>query len=233
MSPRLPPPCGSCVVRNHCVVGRVQAEGHSGPALVVAERSFRRGDMLSREGDLPTRLGVVKVGQVLVGQQRGDAVFRPFSVAGRGFAYGYFGGDTWPNQVSVVASTSGRICEVTAENIAPRMHGAHGWGRADEWTYRRILSLFAGWANAIGQRGVLAQVAAALLLLVQEEFGRVALLPPQAALAEILGTTRESVARALAQLEARGMISKAGSRRYLVDTPRLRALVQAATNNTG
>lgn len=178
MSQHSPVPCGSCVVRNHCVVGRLQTFGEPDTPIAIAERTVRRGDVLSREGETPARLGVVKVGQVLVGQQQGDGAFRPFSVAGRGFAYGYYGGETWPNQVSVVTSTSGRVCEVPAVGLAPLMQVRHAWGRGDEWNYRRILALFAGWASAIGQRSVLSQVAACLLLLVQEEFGFIVLLPP-------------------------------------------------------
>lgn len=205
-------PCGACATREICLIGGLpQAADNLGP--LVRERSFHQGEMLSNEGELSTHFRIVKVGMLFLCRRSAQGETRPVALSERGSAYGICSYLTQPNQVSVVAASSGRCCEIPTARI-------EALALADKAFRDRLgtflvdaVSRLAQWAQAIGSRGVLAQVANVLRLLAAGQRSSSIVIPSHTALAEMLGTTRESVARALASLESAGCLTRTGLRR--------------------
>ncbi|HEY0822203.1 MAG TPA: helix-turn-helix domain-containing protein, partial [Ramlibacter sp.] len=79
----------------------------------------------------------------------------------------------------------------------------------------------AAWSEAMRVRGVTNQLAYSLLLLAEVHSATVVELPTHVALAELLGTTRETVARGLAALEEEGGIRRSERKKCEVVRTRL------------
>jgi DNA-binding MarR family transcriptional regulator len=78
--------------------------------------------------------------------------------------------------------------------------------------YRRM----AAWSESMRVPGVRNQLGYLVLMLSQLQSVKVIELPNQTALAELLGTTRETVGRALAVLEDRGAIRRLARKKFEV-----------------
>ena len=219
--------CPDCATRGVCLIGSLpQASAGIGPA--VRERTFHQGDMLSREGDLSSHFKIIKIGMVFLCRSTAAGAPRPVAVSGRGTAFGIFGFMAHPNQVSVVAASAGRYCEIATERIQSLSGNDRTFRRRLEKLYVDTVAIFARWAEAMGRGSVSARVAAALLLLTDSQRSTSITIPSHSALAELLGTTRESVARALATLEADGGVIRKSPRRCEVFPEMLRDRLAAA-----
>lgn len=205
--------CADCATRPLCIVGSLPQAAAAGLGPQVRERTFRQGDLLSRQGDTASHFKILKVGMVYLCREDIDGLTRPVAVGGRGNVFGICSFLQMPNQVSVVAATSGRYCEIATERVESLVHNDRGFRDRLGRIYAESIGHFAKWANALGRRSVPAQVGASLLLLAESQRSDSLTLPPHTALAELLGTTRESVARALASLEAAGCLMRNGLRR--------------------
>jgi CRP-like cAMP-binding protein len=194
----------------------------------VRERTFHQGDMLTREGDVSSHFKIIKIGMVFLCRNTAGGAPRPVAVSGRGTAFGIFGYMAQPNQVSVVAASSGRYCEIATEKVRSLSGNDRTFRRRLEKIYVDTVAIFAGWAEAMGRGSVNARVAAALLLLTDSQRSTAITIPSHSALAEMLGTTRESVARALAALEAGGGVIRKSPRRCEVFPGLLRERLAAA-----
>lgn len=72
----------------------------------------------------------------------------------------------------------------------------------------RSHSLCASWSEVMRVRGVVNQLVYAVLLLSEAQGNTAVELPTHTALAELLGTTRETIVRALTKLESEGAIRR-------------------------
>ena len=204
--------CAHCATRPLCLIGALpQASAGIGP--LVRERSFHAGEMLSREGDVASHFRLIKIGTIFLCRNASEGAPRPVAVSGRGTAFGICSYVNLPNQVSVVAGSSGRYCEIAAERIQSLARNDKSFRARLEKIYVDTLGVLASWAEAIGRGSILARVAASLLLLADNQNSTAITIPSHTALAEMLGTTRESVARALATLEASESVLRKSPRR--------------------
>lgn len=214
-------PCAICATREQCLIGGLpRAAAELGPQ--VREGSFRQGDTLLQESDRTAHLRLLKVGTVFVCRTRRDGTVQPLGIAARGMVFGLCGYAGQPNQISAVASTSGRYCEIPLELVEslaqhdPVFRERVGKGFTDN------VGFMARWAQLRGHRGVVAQVAGSLSLIMDEQRTEAIDVPSHTAVARMLGTTRESVARAIALLEAGGCLVRTGPRRCEIRASRLR-----------
>jgi len=215
-----PTPCTACALRKACLVGRLPQSIHElGP--LIREGRFRQGETLSREGDFSAHVRVVKAGMVLLCRRSSQGVSRPVAVARPSAVFGICSYLTQPNQVSVLAATSGRYCEIETARVLGLAKDDKAFRQQVGHCLVNAVSTLAQWAEAIGNRNVVTQVANVLRLLAASQGGTSVTLPSLTALGEMLGTTRESVARALTSLEACGCLLKSSLRRYDIHLPSL------------
>lgn len=219
-------PCSICATRQHCLIGGLpRAAAELGPD--VREGSFRQGDTLMRESDRTSHLKLLKVGTVFVCRARRDGAVQPLGIGARGMVLGLCGYAKQPNQISAVASTSGRYCEIPLESVESLAQNDPLFRERLGKSFTDNVGFMARWAQLRGYRGVVAQVAGSLALIAEEQRTEAIEVPSHTALARMLGTTRESVARAIALLEARGCLVRTGARRCEVDASRLREWLAA------
>jgi CRP-like cAMP-binding protein len=197
--------CGECATRDRCIMGSLpQAGAGIGPAR--RERPFQQGEAVTREGELSRHLRIVKVGWVFLCRTRLDGSARPVAIAGRGAMLGSFSYMRQPNPVSAVTGSSVRACEFGTEQIQSLASNDPGFRQRLEKVFCDNVGLVAAWSEATGYRTVTAQVAASVQLLAAQQRSTSVAIPSHTALASLLGTTRESVARALAGLESAGYL---------------------------
>lgn len=204
--------CGHCASHEFCLLRGLSLKDSVEGGVLIKEHSFRKGDILAREGEHVPHLRVVKVGSVSLGRSSPGGHSDPVAILGRGAVVGlcsYFG---QPNQLGSVALSSGRYCEISTEALACL-------ARSDQKIWDQVggacsvaFGTIAGWTQATSRPQIAGRVAHSLLLLTEVHHGPTVPLPSHVALAQLLGTTRESVARALAFLEAQGCIARRGSR---------------------
>lgn len=211
--PLLPGKCGNCASYEFCIARGLSLKNSvDGGGVLIEEHSFRKGDILAREGEHVHHLRVVKVGSVCLGRRGSDGHIDPVAILGRGAVVGFCSYFGQPNQLGSVALSSGRYCEISTEALACLARSDQKiWdqvGRACSVAFGTI----AGWTQATSRPHIAGRVAHSLLLLTEVHHSATVTLPSNVALAQLLGTTRESVARALALLEDQGFIARRGSR---------------------
>jgi len=220
--------CQECALRKACALYRLQSEEHGVIGPPVRERVFRRGDVLLEEGEAAVFLRVVKMGTAF-GYRRGvDGRSRPIGIVSRGGALGVFALFDMPGQATCVAITPVRVCEIPV--AALRHAGACSPTQVAQVT-RSVVETFAAlsaWSEAMRLPGVVEQLAYVLVLLADASRAPVVELPSQAALAELLGTRRETIARALRALEQEGGLRRHERRRCQVSRHQLLARVTRA-----
>jgi len=174
----------------------------------VRERIFVRGDVLQQEGETAAFVRVVKLGTAL-GYRRGvDGRSRPIGIVRRGGVLGMFATFGMPNQATCVALSRLRVCEIP---VADLRRARAGGSKLAEEVARSVVETFASvtaWSEAMRLPGVVNQLAYGLVLLADSNNAPVVELPSQSALAELLGTRRETVARALRLLEQEGGVRR-------------------------
>jgi CRP-like cAMP-binding protein len=221
--------CQSCAIRDVCVLGRLRNDE---PALLephIRQRTFHPGDVLADEGKVATFVRIVKLGTVF-GYRRGlDGRSRPIGVVSRGNGFGVFGVFDNPTQATGVALTTARVCEIPVVALRERRACDSkmlvSLGRSAVET----CGAMATWSEAMRLPGVVNQLAYVVVLLADANKTSVVELPTHSALAQLLGTTRETVARALATLETEGGIRRWERKRCEVHRRNLLARVARST----
>jgi CRP-like cAMP-binding protein len=179
----------------------------------VRERIFLAGETLFEEGQISNTLRVIKLGTVFA-QRRGlDGHSRPIGVLRRGSAFGLFGAFDRPSQVTGVALTRVRVCELPIEPLSELGRCS---GQALMHLMNAIVDNFAAlaaWSEAMRVPGMINQLACVALLLADASHSELIELPSQDALARLLGIRRESIARGLNALELEGGIRRLDRRR--------------------
>jgi CRP/FNR family transcriptional regulator len=200
--------CQNCAIRDTCALNRLQNEERARIEPMIRERIYHRGDVLLEEGKIAASVRFVKLGTVF-GYRKGlDGRSRPIGVVSRGVALGIFSTFEMPNQVTCVALTTVLACEIPVADL--RSLSTCGSSLQVQFG-RSVAELFAAltaWSEAMRLPGLLNQLAYVLVLLAEASQAPVVQLPSHAALAELLGTRRESIARALRSLESEGGIRR-------------------------
>lgn len=206
--------CDQCASHQMCIIKGL-SRGRSADARVpFTEYSFRKGEILAREGEHASFVRVIKVGVVHLCRSGAGQQLNPVAISGRGMVVGLCALFGQPNQLGAVAASSGRFCEVPADLVSSMVRDdQRGWNHLG-WVYTATLGLMAKWTEAINRNNILDRVASSLRLLTEVHGASTVPIPSHSALASLLGTTRESVARALALLEKMGCIKKNCGHRY-------------------
>lgn len=204
--------CAQCATRMHCFVGSVpKAVTVIGP--LVRERSCQQGEMIARQGERDSVFKVIKTGTVVVCRDDTGGVPRPVGFSTRGTAFGIISYMGQPNMLSVVALSSGRYCEVAADTVRLLERDDEAFRQRLGQVYMDNMRTAVRWTAIVGRKGVVSQVAGVLELLAEQDCSTSISIPTHTAMAQLIGTTRESVARALTTLEKSGCLQKVSQRR--------------------
>lgn len=198
--------CQRCAVRQNCVIGRLPATTQERLDPLIREKPFRKGDPLQTEGSVPTTVRTVKLGTIMLTRQGPDHRAHPVALAGRGFLIGLWGLLDGGTLLGTEALSSGRVCELPSNTLRQLVEQAPTLQTLLHEQMARDLGLLADWAQLMRLRGLPSQLVAALILLAREQGAVRIQLPSQVALAQLLGASRESVARALKLIEERGYL---------------------------
>lgn len=161
---------------------------------------MRKGELLLRQGELSSSFKIVKTGTVLLLRAGDDEIDRPIGLSGAGQPLGTTSLLGLTPTLSCRALTAGRVCEVQiTQSLQQNLLDAgflHGLAGSFSETNARL----ADWARIVHIRGMPGRVAATLLKLSKVQRSAMVHLPSHQVLAELLNTTRETVARTLRQL---------------------------------
>jgi len=222
--------CQSCAIRHECVLGRL---GEAERALLephIRPRIFHRGDALVVEGEIASLVRILKLGTAFAYRRGLDGRSRPIGVINRGNAFGIFGMFESPNQASGIALTTIRICEI---RVAALRDMSACRSQLLVQAVRAVTQNFAAmaaWSEAMRLPGLVNQLAYVVLLLADASKSSVVVLPSQSALADLLGTRRETIARALRALDCEGGIRRLERKRCEVYPSKLLMRLKQASN---
>jgi CRP-like cAMP-binding protein len=218
--------CMECATRPACLLNLLGEDEMRRLQPLIERRRFHHGDRFSLEGDTPRSVRLLKIGYAF-GYRRGlDGQERPIGVIGRGGVFGIFGYLGQPNQISGIAATSIRVCEIPHDVL--RRTAATNPVFAEQLSSAVVstFGLMASWSEGMRVRGLVNQLAYALVLLSQVHRSNTIDLPTHTALAELLGTTRETVARAFSTLKSEGSLQLLERRKCGIDRDALLARLQ-------
>jgi CRP-like cAMP-binding protein len=187
---------------------------------------FRRGALLLGTQALSTHLYFIKTGLVQASQVGPDGVSRAIGIFGQGHLLGQLGLVGQHSVMSFTALTDVAVCETNHEALKASGWLSASFAQAVGKFNAAALAALAGWSHIMRIPQLRTRVGAAMLLLAREQGDRSRiLLPQQALLAELLGTTRESIGRALSELEAWGAVGSVDRGQLDLNIPRLLTLV--------
>lgn len=219
--------CSNCSLQQTCPVGTLPVSEYEREELMLREMPIHKGEPLSHQGSIPRDLVVVKVGQALISRRTLSQSNRAVALVRPGASFGYDGLLHEESAFSATGSTLGRACRVhlsdlqALSNVSLRVrqhldrHALHFQG------------LLWQWLDVLGHTSVRTRVVACIFTLADSTRGTLVQLPPQAVLAEMLGSSRESIARTMRLLETERCIRKAQMGRYEIFPERLLAMQQA------
>lgn len=189
-----------------CLMGCLPETSRNLLAPCVAESNFGKGDVLLPEGQVAQHISIVKIGAVMASRQGDDGHAHPVALLGRGKTLGEYAIYGHHEQISAIALSAGRICRLEVPDlyrlgVVDRKFHACVQGRIV-----RSLGQLANWSRVMRIKGLRQKLLATLQLYAREQHSRVIRLPSHVALAALLSTTRETIARSLRQLEAAGHI---------------------------
>lgn len=219
--------CWHCSVQATCPVTRLR--GDHVAKLQLEEHGFRAGDVLQAQGSISKALRIVKSGTVMMRcALPGHGAQQAIGVLGRGTVTGQFGLLGRASPVTHIGILEGRYCELSI--AALRSSGlledpAFLWVMQDLMAHS--LEKYINWSLLRSGDSVTRQLAGTLLHLSELQSSLRVRLPTQTTLAELLGTTRESITRAFAQLEKNGDLSRCGRHYCDLHMPRLLQRIQA------
>ncbi len=164
-------------------------------------------------------LGVVKAGHLMATRAGPDGPARPVAVLGRSQVLGTAGPAGEVGPFSKVALSDGRLCEVPLADLEAAGLLGIPLLMAVLRSHGRTLSRLAEWARIQGLQGVGARLEAGLRLLAQVQHSQQVFIPSHSLLAQLLGSSRESLVRALTRLEANGVLTRKGRSYVLLNPP--------------
>ncbi|MEG2880864.1 MAG: Crp/Fnr family transcriptional regulator [Comamonas sp.] len=219
--------CWHCAAQTACPVTRLR--GDLMAKVQLREHRFRAGDVLQAQGSISTALRIIKSGTVMMCCALPPyGGHRSIGVLGRGTVTGQFGLLGRASPVTHIGILEGRYCELS--NAALRSSGlledpAFLWALQDFMAH--AMEQYFSWSMLRSGDSVTRQLAGALLHLSELQCSLRVRLPTQTVLADLLGTTRESITRAFARLEKNGDVSRCGRHYCDLHMPRLLERIQA------
>lgn len=208
--------CVYCGTRSCCPLGKLPTVTRAAIQPLIRKTRFQRDAVLLTEGLLSPTMKIIQLGLVFELRMGREGCSRPMSVAGRGDVLGLTGFFEQPNLVSAVAVTSGRLCEIDIDGLLRESLSFPELRTLLHSEAARFVDKMASWSEAMRVRGAVNQLAYALLLLSETRDNVVIELPTHTALAELLGSTRETVVRSLSMLAKEGSISRLEQRNCLI-----------------
>ena len=211
MAPRKsarPVNCDDCAIRGTCTLNRLGSQERARVERQIRERIFHRGDVILEEGRLASFVRFVKLGTVFAYRKGLDGRSRPIGVASRGNGLGIFSIFEMPSQATCIALTTVRVCEVPVTELREMNTCGSGLPLQISISVTEMFAALTTWSEAMRLPGVVNQLAYILVLMADASQGSMVHLPGHHALAELLGTRRESIARALRALEIAGGIRR-------------------------
>jgi CRP/FNR family transcriptional regulator len=213
--------CQDCAISTLCVLGRLADAERALLAPQVRPRILHRGDHLMEEGQTARFVRVIKLGTAFAYRRGLDGHSRPIGVMARGSAFGLPGVFEARNQISGIALTTTRVCELPAATL-------RDIGRCGSKLLAQLVNAImdnvaamAAWSEVMRVPGTINQLAYIVVLLAEASKSSMVELPSHAALAELLGTRRETIARGLRTLVGEGGIRRHERRRCEVFSGRL------------
>lgn len=198
--------CVHCATLQICLLGCLPDAAREQLAPCIEETTFAKGDALQREGVVARRISIVKVGAVMATRQDDEGQPHPVALLGRGKTLGGYAVYGHQEQIGALALSAGRVCSVDVPDF-------YRVGVADRHFHACIQSHLVGshgqladWSRVMRIKGLQQKLLATLQLYAREQASRTIRLPSHVALAALLSTTRETIARSLRQLEAAGHI---------------------------
>ncbi|HYD77406.1 Crp/Fnr family transcriptional regulator [Ramlibacter sp.] len=216
------------MTRPACILANQSPEMLRSLQPAIREIRFRKGDVLLEEGQQSDEVKVIKVGSVFGYRCGLDGAARPIGIAGRGASFGMFSFFGQPNQVTGIAASAGRACVIPVVALRARAKESALLAEQIAASMVRGCGSIAAWSECMRVQGITNQLAYAVLLLSQAQRSTVVELPTHSALAALLGTTRETIARALGTLEREGVIIRFERRLCEVIRSRVVALLNAS-----
>lgn len=218
--------CSRCVTRNECVCTGLPGISSVTGEPLVRERRFHRGEVLREEGGSPDTIHVIKVGTVLASRAGVDGVSRPVMLMFPGQAIGRLDQTEIGNELTCRAVSAGRLCELRRSELGSIASADCRALVANR--YIHTFSQLADWGQIMRIKGMAGRVAATLLQMERcQPVSGVVKLPGHSALAELLGTSRETIARVLAQLELSDTLARMDRTHCRIHRSKLLALLAA------
>lgn len=196
--------CSQCATRQVCLLGRLPSAYAELLNTAIEERPFSKLEPLEVEGVVAQRIAVVKVGTVMATRRGDQHQARPVALFGRGRVLGQYSAYGHPEQLGVTALSSGRLCRVRTADLYRLGVVNHPFHETLQTMIVHSYGQLADWSRVIRIKGLANQLRATLILFAKEQGQRTIRLPSQVALAALLSTTRETIARTLRQLEQGG-----------------------------
>lgn len=207
MSLGSPTDCTQCTLAGACVLSDVLRAHPGAGALATQKPFFKPGQTLRQEGEMADSLDVVKTGLVMLGQAGLDGQDKPLALVGRGHVLGVsaLAGKTgvfWARAQSEVT-----LCRLPLAELGIRQAEADRHALVPQ-LYTKSLAALTAWTQVIRLPRLKQRVHSALALLVEAQGSTRIHLPRQADLAQLLLVTRESLGRALGELESEGALKR-------------------------
>lgn len=183
-----------------CVVGRLSPPERERLTPFILERSFRKGDMLQEQGGMSEQLRIVKIGTTLLVRRGVSGQRSVVAVSGRGQTLGVLALLGEREILDCRGASAGRLCEVSLDAV--RRHGLADGRFMLALASQEVAALarMADWAQLVHLRSMHGRLLVALRLLAMEQGSSCVRIPSRTLLAELLGTTRETVTRSLGAL---------------------------------
>ncbi|UJW82261.1 Crp/Fnr family transcriptional regulator [Hydrogenophaga sp. SL48] len=200
--------CQVCAARLNCLIGGLPRARQVRLDPWISEVDFRKGDTLQVEGAATEVVRTIKLGTVMLTRRGLDGVARPVAIMGRGHLLGQWRLLDQPTQVGALALSSGRACELPVASLGGTLLQDPVFLNMLHTGMAHTFARLADWSQVVRLRGLPRQLVATLVLLGEAQGASAVRLPSHVALAAVLNTTRESVARTLRQLETGGHLRR-------------------------
>jgi CRP-like cAMP-binding protein len=183
-----------------CIIGKLEPGERERLRPFISERAFRKGELLQEQAQSAAQLRVVKTGMTLLLRRGVSGQRSVIAVAGQGQTMGVLSLLGQSEILDAQSACAGRMCEIGLEAL--RRHGLGDVRFQTELAWQELATLarMADWAQLVHLRSMPARLLAALRLLSAEQRSTCVRIPSRSVLAELLGTTRETVTRSLGSL---------------------------------
>jgi len=195
-----PVSCDQCILGASCALGAIVKGCPGALTPLLRHQVLPEGEHLLRQGELGQSLCLVKTGLVVLGRTGPDGEEQPLGFVGQGHVLGVHALAGLHASVWARAEYESTVCLLPVDALPA------GWVTTALAAWQPLVeqsvNALIDWAVVSRKQRVKSRVMAALQLLRASQGRRRVLCPRQSHLAKVLGITRESLGRALAELEA-------------------------------